>query len=154
IWNAEVVHRLKPNVTLRAAYLQSHTTYLFEANPFTSTTGGSSFLALTNQGSSRYHEAEAGVHYILREHDEINATYIWSRTRGDLNNLGSVLIPFEQPVIRPNVYGILPSDVPHRFVTWGIFAVFWKMMFSSLIDVHTGQAYSNIDVLQNYVGTP
>jgi len=153
-WNAEVVHRLRTNLTLRAAYLESHTTYLFEENPFTSTTGGPSFLGLTNTGSSRYHEAEVTAHYSFREHDEINASYIWSRTRGDLNNLGSVFIPFEQPVIRPNVYGILPNDVPHRFITWAIFGLPWKMTASPLIDVHTGQAYSNIDVLQNYVGTP
>jgi hypothetical protein len=153
-WNAEVVHKLRSDITLRAAYLESHTTYLFEINPFTSTTGGLSFLGLTNTASSRYHEAEASVHYSFREHDELNAAYIWSRTRGDLNNLGSVLIPFEQPVIRPNVYGILPNDVPHRFITWAILGLPWKMTGSPLIDVHTGQAYSNIDVLQNYVGTP
>ena len=153
-WNAEVVHKLRSDITVRAAYLESHTTYLFEINPFTSTTGGASFLGLTNTASSRYHEAEAGVHYSFREHDELNASYIWSRTRGDLNNLGSVFIPFEQPVIRPNVYGILPNDVPHRFITWAIFGLPWKMTASPLIDVHTGQAYSNIDVLQNYVGTP
>jgi carboxypeptidase family protein/TonB-dependent receptor-like protein len=153
-WNAEVVHRLRSDLTLRAAYLESHTTYLFVANPFTAPPGANSFLGLTNRGSSRYHEAEFTGHYTFREHNEVNAAYVWSRTRGDLNSLASVLIPFEQPVIRPNVYGILPNDVPRRFITWGIFAVPWKMTFSPLVDVHTGQAYSNIDVLQNYVGTP
>jgi hypothetical protein len=153
-WNTEVVHKLRSDITLRAAYLESHTTYLFQISPFTSITGGPSVLGLTNTASSRYHEAEASVHYNFREHDELNASYIWSRTRGDLNNLGSVFIPFEQPVIRPNVYGILPNDVPHRFITWAIFGLPWKMTASPLIDVHTGQAYSNIDVLQNYVGTP
>jgi carboxypeptidase family protein/TonB-dependent receptor-like protein len=153
-WNAEVVHKLRSNVLLRAAYLESHTTYLFEVNPFTGPPGAGSFLGLTNTASSRYHEAEVTGHFSFREHDEVNASYIWSRTRGDLNNLSSVLIPFEQPVIRPNVYGILPNDVPHRFVTWGIFAIPWKMTLSPLVNVQTGQAYSNIDVLQNYVGTP
>src|SRR5262249_15383383 len=73
-WNTEVVHRLRTNVTLRAAYLESHTTYLFEENPFTSTTGGQSFLGLTNTGSSRYQEAEVTAHYSFREHDEVNAS--------------------------------------------------------------------------------
>jgi hypothetical protein len=153
-WNMEVVHKLRSDITVRAAYLESHTTYLFEINPFTSTTGGPSFLGLTNTGSSRYHEAEATVHYSFREHDELNASYIWSRTRGDLNSLGNVFIPFEQPVIRPNVYGILPNDVPQRFITWAILGLQWKLTGSPLLDIHTGQAYSNIDVLQNYVGTP
>src|SRR2546429_1211903 len=52
--------------------------------------------------------------YTLSLHDALPISYIRSRTRGDLNNLSAVLIPFEQPAIRPNVYGILPYDVPNR----------------------------------------
>ncbi len=84
----------------------------------------------------------------------MNASYIWSRLRGDLNNLSDVTIPFLEPVIRPNVYGILPSDVPQRVVTWGVFSLPKKFTFSPILDVHSGYAYSNVDVLQNYVGTP
>ena len=65
-----------------------------------------------------------------------------------------MLIPFEQPVIRPNVYGILPYDVPNRVVTWGIFSLPKNLKFSPIADLHSGYTYSNIDTLQNYVGTP
>jgi len=153
-WNIEGDHRLRRNVLLRGGYLDSHTTYLFTVNPFVAPAGAPSFLGLTNTGSSHYREVEGTVHYTLRERDEINASYVWSRTRGDLNNLSSVLIPFEQPVIRPNVYSISPYDIPNRFVGWAIVAIPWKMTLSPLVDVHTGQPYSNVDVLQNYVGVP
>jgi hypothetical protein len=63
-------------------------------------------------------------------------------------------VPFEQPVIRPNVSGILPSDVPNRVVAWGIFDLPWKLKLSPVVDVHTGLPYSDVDVLQNYVGEP
>lgn len=101
-----------------------------------------------------YHEASASVHYTFHESDQVNGSYIWSRTRGDLNNLSNIMIPFAAPVIRPNVYGILPADVPNRFVGWGIFSLPWKLKFSALLDVHSGYPYSDIDVLQQYVGTP
>lgn len=153
-WNVEVEHELPKSVRLRVGYIESHTTYLFTINPFQSTTLGNSFLGLTNTGSSRYREFETTLRFKIRQHDEVSASYIWSRSRGDLNNLSNVMIPFVQPVIRPNVYGILRSDVPQRVVTWGIFSMPWKTTFSPIVDVHTGQAYSNIDVLQNYVGTP
>jgi hypothetical protein len=153
-WNIQADHRLRTNILLRAGYLDSHTTHLFVINPFQAPAGAPSFLGLTNTGSSHYREVEGTVHFTLREHDEVNASYVWSRARGDLNNLSAVLIPFEQPVIRPNVYGISPFDLPNRFVSWGIFALPWKLTLSPLADVHTGQPYSNIDVLQNYVGTP
>jgi len=153
-WNTEVDHQLRKNVVLRASYLESHTSYLFVVNPFQAPSGGNSFLGLTNTGASRYRELEVTSHFTLREHHEINASYIWSNTRGDLNDLSAVLIPFQQPVIRPNVYGVSPFDVPQRFVTWGIFALPWKMTLSPLADIRSGQPYSKVDVLQNYVGIP
>ena len=153
-WNVEVQHALRKNLLLRVGYIDSHTTYLFAVNPFTAAAGEESFLALTNTGSSHYRELESTVHFSFRRTDEINASYVWSRTRGDLNNLSAVLIPFEQPVIRPNVYGILPYDVPNRVVTWGIISLPKSIKFSPILDVHSGYPYSNIDTLQNYVGTP
>src|SRR6202158_6092669 len=153
-WNAGVERELRKNVFLRVGYIDSHTTYLFAVNPFTGAPGAQSFLALTNTGSSHYRELENTVHFTFRRNDEVNVSYIWSRTRGDLNNLSSVLIPFAQPVIRPNVYGILPYDVPQRVVTWGIVSLPHGFKFSPIADIHTGYPYSNIDTLQNYVGTP
>lgn len=153
-WNVEVNRELKKNMVLKVSYIDSHTTYLFVVNPFLATGGGESFLGLTNTGSSHYREVETTLHYRFRDRNTVNASYIWSRLRGDLNNLSNVLIPFEQPVIRANVYGILPQDIPNRFVTWGIFSLPWKLTFSPLVDIHTGYPYSNIDVQQDYVGTP
>jgi hypothetical protein len=145
---------LRKNLFLRIGYLDSHTAYLFTVNPFTAPVGQQSFLALANTGSSHYRELESTVHFTVRGNHEVNASYLWSRTRGDLNNFSSVYIPFAQPVIRPNVYGILPYDIPNRVVAWGIFSLPKRIKFSPIADLHSGQAYSNIDTLQNYVGTP
>jgi len=153
-WNVEVEHELRKSWFLRVGYIDSHTTYLFTVNPFTAAAGAQSFLALMNTGSSHYRELESTLHLTFHGTDEINVSYIRSRTRGDLNNLSAVLIPFEQPVIRPNVYGILPYDVPNRVVTWGIFSLPKGLKFSPIADLHTGYPYSSIDTLQNYVGTP
>jgi hypothetical protein len=153
-WSLEGDRELRRNVVLRVGYIDSHTTYLFVINPFTGAPGENSFLGLTNTGSSHYREVESTVRFTVHQNNEVNASYIWSRNRGDLNNLSDVMIPFLQPVIRPNVYGILPSDVPQRVVTWGVFALPKKFTFSPILDVHSGYAYSNVDVLQDYVGTP
>jgi hypothetical protein len=153
-WNVEGDRELRRNVVLRVGYIDSHTTYLFVVNPFTGAAGGNSFLGLTNTGSSHYRELESTVRFTVLGHQEVDASYVWSRTRGDLNNLSDVMIPFLQPVIRPNVYSILPSDIPQRVITWGVFSLPKKFMFSPILDVHSGYPYSNVDVLQNYVGTP
>ena len=153
-WNAEVDRELRENVVLRVGYIDSHTTYLFVANPFTAAPGAESFLGLTNSGASHYRELETTVRFRIHEHNEVNVSYIRSETRGDFNNLSSVFIPFAQPVIRPNEYGILPYDVPNRVVGWGIFSLPRGFKFSPIVDMHSGYPYSNIDVEQNYVGTP
>jgi hypothetical protein len=154
-WNGSVEREILRNVRLRASYLDSHTTYLFTVVPYTSALdGGNSYMGLTNTGASHYREMEASVRYTFGKSDIVNASYIWSRTRGDLNSLSNVYIPFAAPVIRPNVYGILPSDIPNRFVAWSIIALPKKFMFSPLVDIHSGYPYSNIDVQQQYVGVP
>ena len=154
-WNAGVVRELRKNMQFDLGYLNSHTTYLFVVQPFTADTAASqSFMGLTNSGSSRYEELEASVHYTFRDNDQIKASYIWSKARGDLNNLSNVMIPFAAPVFRPNVYGIVSSDIPNRFVAWGILAFPWKIIFSPLVDVHSGFPWSPIDVNQQHVGVP
>ena len=154
-WNVGAVRELRKNMHLDVSYLNSYTSYLFVVEPFTAASPtDESFLGLTNTGSSEYHELEASVHYNFGDSDQFKASYIWSYARGDLNSLSSVMIPFAAPVFRPDVYGILGSDIPNRFITWGIFALPWKTTFSPLVDIHSGFPYSSVDVTQQYVGTP
>jgi hypothetical protein len=154
-WNVGAVRELRKNMKLDLSYLNSRTSDLFVVEPLTAAAPtDESFIGLTNTGSSNYHELEASVQYTFRESDQFKASYIWSHSRGDLNNLSNVMIPFAAPVFRPNVYGILASDIPNRLITWGIFALPWKLTFSPLLDVHSGFPYSSIDVAQQYVGTP
>ncbi len=153
-WNGEVDRELRKDLQLKLSYLDSNTAYLFDVQPFTAAAGAQSFMGLTNTGSTHYRELEATAHYSLREHDLVNVSYIWSRARGNLNSLSNAAIPFAAPVIRPDVYGILPSDVPNRVIAWGIFALPWKLSFSPLADVHSGFPYSAVDVQQQYVGVP
>src|SRR6267154_588680 len=153
-WSFEVERELLRNVSLKVSYLDSQTRNLFVVDPLLNTTVSGSMLALANTGTSRYRRVEATVNARPFEHANLNVSYVWSRARGDLNALSDTFVPFEQPVIRPNVAGVLSSDVPHRVVSWGIVDLPWKLTLSPVVDVHTGLPYSNVDVLQNYVGAP
>ena len=109
---------------------------------------------MTNTGGSRYQEFESTVRYRTSKYADMNFSYVHSSARGDLNILSQVYVPFEEPVIRPNFFSALNSDVPDRFLTWGQFQLPWKITASPVLDVHTGYPYSAVDVLQNYVGQP
>ena len=152
--NIEVDRQLWGKAVLRVSYIYSQTRDLFVVNPIPGVFGSAGLLGLFPTGRANYHEFEATLHFQLVHHADLNVSYIWSRARGDLNTVSSVFLPFEQPVIRPNASGILPSDVPNRVVSWGVFHLPWSLTVSPVVDLHTGFPYSNVNVLQNYVGLP
>jgi len=155
-WNAEIETRVRKDLTFRLSYYETHTAELFIVNPILPSAIGdpNGFLVMQNTGTSNYRQAQLSVRYRPKERAEVNVSYAWSQARGDLNSLSDTYIPFESPVLRPNMYGIQPSDVPNRLLLWGFLNVPWKIVVSPVVDVHSGFPYSNIDVLQNYVGVP
>jgi len=154
-WNIEAEAPLRKDISLRVGYYETHTVNLFVLNPILPVGGATSgFMVLQNTGSSNYRQAQITARYRPSERNELNISYAWSRARGDLNTLSDAFIPVQAPVIRPNAYGVLPSDIPNRVLAWGYITLPKKFIFSPVADLHTGFPYSNVDVLQNYVGAP
>jgi hypothetical protein len=154
VGNVEVDRQLWGNAVLRVSYVYSQTRDLFVVNPVQNVFGTAGLLGLFPTGEANYHEFEATLHFQPIRRADLNVSYIWSRARGDLNTVSNIFLPFEQPVIRPNISGILYSDVPNRVVTWGVVHLPWAVTVTPVVDVHTGFPYSNVDVVQNYAGVP
>lgn len=152
--NAEVDRELWRGASARVSYIYSRTQDLYVVTPVLGNPGEASLLGLAKNGGSHYHEFEASLRYRPSERSEVNAAYISSRGRGDLNTLSDTFAPYEQPVIRGNVTGVLPSDIPNRFVSWAVVPLKWHLTFTPVLDVHSGLPYSEVDVLENYVGIP
>ncbi len=153
-WDVEFEHEVNKKFSFRLLYLETYTYDLFVVDRAINPAGGNGLLALQNNGNATYHEAQATAHYSPNEKVDLTVSYTWSRGRGDLNTVSDTLVPFATPVIRPDVSGVLPSDVPQRVVASGLFRLPKKLVFSPVVDVHSGLPYSNIDVLQDYVGVP
>jgi hypothetical protein len=151
-WNFEVDREIHRNVVVRVSYLYSHTQDLYVVTPVVAASGSRTLLGLADTGSSHYHAFETTVHYKAGERSELNVSYVRSQARGDLNTLSSIYVPFEAPVIRPDVTSDLASNVPNRLLTWGAFGLPWNLTLSPVVDVHSGLPYSNVDTLQSYVG--
>jgi hypothetical protein len=156
-WNIESEIAVRKNITLRVGYYETHTDELFLVNPILPApgSGANGTLALENTGSAHYRQAEITARYSPSQKGEANVSYSWSRARGDLNTLSDTFIPFQIPVIRPNAYGVQPSDIPSRLLAWGfVHLPIWGLVFSPVADLHSGYPYSNVDDFQNYVGVP
>jgi hypothetical protein len=154
VTSAEVDRALWTGAVLRLGFVHSTTRELFVIAPMDCVGSAPGVLGLTNSGRENYSEAEATLRFHPVKEGDLSISYIWSRSRGDLNTLGDIFIPFEQPVIRPNVYGIRPSDVPNRVVVWGTFHLPLALVLGPVLDLHTGFPYSKVDERQNYVGQP
>ena len=152
--SAEVDRALWTGAVLRLGYVHSTTRDLFVVSPFGGDAGAPAVLGLMNTGKENYNQAEATLRFHPIKDGDLSISYIWSRSRGDLNTLGDVFIPFEMPVIRPNAYGVRPSDVPNRLIAWGTFHLPFALVAGPVVDVHTGYPYSKVDERQNYVGLP
>ena len=150
--NVEIDREIRRNLVARLKYVYSQTQDLYVLNPLTAGAEGLAWLGLAANGGSHYHQLEASVHYQAGERSELNVSYVQSQARGDLNTLTDIYVPFEAPVIRPDVSSSLASDVPKRLVSWGVFGLPWKLTLGPVVDVRTGLPYSNVDTLQNYVG--
>jgi len=153
-WSAEADRELLPNMSLRASLLSSRSHDQFILKPLPNFPSGPALLLLGG-GASNYREFETTLHFRPTTETEWNISYVHSRARGDLNTLTQVYVPFEQAIIRPDAYASLPSDIPHRIVTWGHFKTHvWGILANPLIDWHSGFPYSLVDERQNYVGQP
>jgi hypothetical protein len=153
-WNIEAEVPLRRDLSFRVGYYETHTVNLFVLNPIFPLSGTTGFMALANTGSSNYRQAQIMARYRPNDRNELNISYAWSRARGDLNTLSDTFLPVQVPIIHPNFYGVQSSDIPNRILASGFFALPKKFVFSPVVDIHTGFPYSNVDVLQNYVGVP
>src|SRR5262249_25339144 len=62
---------------------------------------------------------------------------------------------FPTPLIRPDLYGNLPADVPNRLLLWGrVKTHLWDVDILPLVEFRTGFPYARLDATQNYVGIP
>ena len=130
-WNTEIDQEIRPHIIARVSFLGSKTYNEFTVNPeVTSPTTG--LLLLSNLGESRYHEFEATLRVRPYDNADFNISYVNSQARGDLNTMSMVYVPYEQPVIEPNLFGTLPTNVPDRVVTWGRFKLPQKFIVTPL----------------------
>jgi len=154
-WSLEADRELVPNLTLRLSALSSHSYDEDIVSPVTGLPSGAAALVLSPTGASSYREFEATLHARLGRNSEWNLSYVNSKARGDLNGIHQIYVPFETPVIRPDAYANLPSDIPDRLITWGrVPTRLWGIEAGPVIDWHSGFPFSYLDPYQNYVGVP
>ncbi len=109
---------------------------------------------LSGDGDSRYKQLEVTARLRPSANHEVFLSYIRSRARGDINDFNRYLGSYPEPIIRPNQTGILPGDLPNRFLAWGLFKLPRGFQIAPIAEYRSGFPYSIFDARQDYVGVP
>ncbi len=154
VWRFQVDHEVRPGLLVRFGYSERRTHREFFLNPVTSAAGvpGGAALELLNSGRQSYRQFVWTVRWRASEHDLLNASFVRSRARGELNLFQSYFGNVPNPILRPNEYGPLPWDAPNRFIAWGAVRLPWKLDLWPVVDIHTGFPYSKVNGNLDFVG--
>lgn len=109
-------------------------------SPFPSS---SSVLSSGGRSLARSLEFTAGVH--TRSGSEWYASYVRAATDGPQNSLDAVEGLLRAPFLQANLNGPLPSDVPHRLLTWGVFHLPAGLTVAPFLEARSGFPYTAID---------
>lgn len=153
--NIQVEQRVSSRVKLRIGYMQSESSGLVLINrvapdPVT----GIGTTLLTGNGQSRYHQFEATARVHWNDKRQLFFSYVRSRARGDLNDFSTYLGTFAVPILRDNQFGNLPTDLPNRFLAWGLLQLPRGFRIAPAIEYRNGLPYTAVDATYNWVGIP
>jgi hypothetical protein len=150
-WSVQIDRGLTRHLTARVGYLQRSTVNepIIIPRLGSSSTGT---IVLTSGGRSYYREVQALVAYDSPRFHNWNISYVWSQARGDLNTANNFLGDFPAFVIRPNQYGPLPFDVPHRFLAYGEIKARWEITISPSLEIRSGFPFSLVNERLDFIG--
>ncbi len=109
-------------------------------------------LLLDSAGRAQYQELQILGTYTSNRLGNWTASYTWSRAHGDLNTADNFLSDLPALVVRPNQYGPLPWDAPHRFLAFGQLKAPFGLTVSPTIEIRTGFPFSAVNERLDFVG--
>jgi hypothetical protein len=150
-WSLQLDQGLTKDLTVRIGFIERKTTRELIIEPHTGASN-SGTLDLSNTGRSHYRELHLLGLYNNPRLGYWNASYVWSTARGDLNTADNYLGDLPAFVIRPNEYGPLPFDVPHRFLLQGELKLPADITFSPSLEIRSGFPFSIVNEQLDFVG--
>lgn len=137
--------------TVRAGFLHRETRNDLLIQP-TEQVANFGALVLNSNGRAAYREFQILGNYVRERFGNWNASYVFSRARGDLNTADVVFGDFPAFVVRANEYGRLPFDAPHRFLAYGQFDLPFDIRVAPLFELRSGFPFSAVNERLEFVG--
>ena len=155
VWSLQIEQPVGRMVKVRATYLQNDSDGLVNLTRVAPDPGTSiGAYLLEGTGASHYRQFDVVGTVKLRDDRQVFMSYTRSHAVGDLNDFSRFLGSVPTPVIRENQYGLLPTNLPNRFLLWGVVRFPMTFQVAPVIEARTGFPFSNVDAAQRYVGIP
>jgi hypothetical protein len=148
-WSLQLDHAFTRNLTARLGYLNRSTSNDLIIEP---RVGRFNSLLLDSVGRAQYQELQMLGTYTSNRLGNWTASYTWSRAQGDLNTADNFLGDLRALVVRPNEYGPLPWDAPHRFLAFGRLKAPLRLTVSPSLELRSGFPFSAVNERLDFVG--
>ena len=149
-WDVGIEHRLSERWSLSGSLIDRSGDHELIVDPVQSGSRGS--LLLSSAGRSKYREAEVGIRFTHGPAAEVNASYVHSSARGDLNSLTNYYDAVMWPIVGQNAYAPLPGDVPHRLLARGRVMPTSTWLLLGILDWRSGMPWSAVNEYLDFVG--
>jgi hypothetical protein len=156
-WDVAFDHRVNRVVSLHAGMLDregSHGLIVEPVRPLalSGVEGQGGEYLMSSTGRSSYLQEQVEVHVAQGTRSDLNASYVHSSAREDLNTLLNFLDVVVQPVVGENAYAPAMADAPNRFLLRGRTKLTAGWQLLGTIDWRTGLPYSVVDEDLEFVG--
>jgi Carboxypeptidase regulatory-like domain/TonB dependent receptor len=149
-WDIGLDQRINERWSIRAGVIDRSGDHELVVDPVRGRTTGA--LTLSSTGRSNYREEEIGVHFTHGPAAEVNASYVHSTARGDLNTLTNYYDAVMWPIVGENAYAPLYGDVPHRLLVRGRVMPTPRWLLLGILDWRSGMPWSAVNEYLDFVG--
>lgn len=152
-WSIQLDRGLTRDLTARIGFMQRSTKNDLLIDHIVASATNGTYL-LSSRGRSRYNEFQALLAYTNERIGYWNAFYVFSKSKGDLNTADRFFSDSPAFAVRPNEYGRLPFDSPHRIMFYGQIDVSKKhnIRIGPLVEIRNGFPFSKVNERLDFVG--
>jgi hypothetical protein len=146
----QLERQLRPGLDAQVSYTGRQSTRV--ATLYVPETSGP--LAVRSTGTGSYREIQASIRQTWRDQQQVFVSYVRSSSRGELNDFVGLFAGLGAPLVQPGGMSSLAADAPNRWIAWGTVNAPGKVVFSPVMEWHSGFPYSVVDSRYLYVGVP
>ena len=148
-WNVELDRSFSPFMTLRVKYLQGQAHDMLTIQP--EVVQNQHALVLGSTGVAQTRQLEFTARFGGQEKRQIFFSYVRQYARGTVNDANGYLGNLPFPIMNPNFDASLPSEIPNRFLLWGMYSLPKKFRLMPKIEDRSGFPYQPTNLLQQFI---